>query len=493
MPAFGLKKARAPLPAMATSGKESVIGGPEFSHAQELPTKQLYKGLSYVEMRLMYVGNVWVRVCVDRTTNRIVSVEPIVKVVPGKGGKVSDETLRHKEEIEDFIANPNATTESFSAIRQRVTKDSLIYGAGAMEVVKAVSGKGTKTPFELYSVPSQTVKLNVDNRGIFRSLAEAYHQVDGGGKVVAKFPSDELIYMNAYPESGRIYPLSPLESLRQTVTAELYASQYNLDFFANDATPRFAVMFSGLPSGTVNEAMTRIRQWWDHELRGNPHRPLLLGTAGGGVQFAKVANTQNEMQYQEYSRVLMLKIAAMYGVPPFILGVVDQTTGKLNSQEQTEQFKRDAVAPHLRLFKHHFNQEVIWSDLGFGYRDVYLDWRAFLQKDEEELAKIHEIYWKIGALTINMIREELGLDRIDEEWADTPFISSDFIPVDMAATLAATGQMPAAAKMVSHDALMSSPGLEGLDETEVELGIVRYLSRRESALNKLFLQPGGLG
>ena len=494
MPGFGLKKVRPALPAIATSGKESVVGGPEFSHTKDIPTKILYQGLTYTEMRLMYVGNVWVRVCVDRTTGRIVGIEPVIRVVGGAQGKVSDEAKRHKEEIEDFIANPNATTESFDAIRQRVTKDSLIYGAGAMEIVKAATADGTKkTPVELYSVPSQTIKLNVDERGIFRDLNEGYHQVDEGGKVVARFPQDELIYLNAYPESGRIYPLSPLESLRQTVTAELYAAQYNLDFFANNATPKFAVMFSGLPSGTVSEAMTRLRQWWDHELRGHPHRPLLLGTAGGQVQFAKVAHTQNEMQFQEYSRILMLKIAGLYGVPPFIIGVVEATTGKLNSQQQEEGFKKDAMTPHLRLFKHHFNQEVIWPELGFGYRDVYLDWKAFLQKDEKELAEINEIYWRIGALTINMIREQLGLDRIDAEWADMPFISTDYIPIDLATSLAAGGQVPAAAKMLSHDAIRTLPGLAGLEEGEVERSIVSYLSQRDSMLNKLFIQPGGLG
>lgn len=494
MPGFGLKKARATLPAMATSGKESIIGGPEFTHAKDIPAKVLYKGLTFNEMRLMYVGNVWVRVCVDRTTNRIVGIEPVVKIIGGTQGKVSDEAKRHQEEIEDFIANPNATTESFDAIRQRVTKDSLIYGAGAMEVVKASNADGTKkTPVELYSVPSQTIKLNVDERGIFKSLGEGYHQVDEGGKVVAKFPQDELVYLNAYPESGRIYPLSPLESLRQTVTAELYAAQYNLEFFANDATPRFAVMFSGLPSGTVGDAMTRLRQWWDHELKGQPHRPLLLGTAGGQVQFAKVAHTQNEMQFQEYSRILMLKIAGLYGVPPFIIGVVEATTGKLNSQQQEEQFKKDAMTPHLRLFKHHFNQEVVWPELGFGYQDVYLDWKAFLQKDEKELAEINEIYWRIGALTINMIREQLGLKRMDAEWADTPFISTDYIPIDLAADLAVGGQVPAAAKMLTHKAVQSLPGLAGIEEGDVEHSIVGYLSQRDSMLNKLFIQPGGLG
>lgn len=491
--AVGLKKAR-DAAALSGSGKQSVIGGAEFSGATEMPEKVLYKGLTYSEMRLMYIGNIWVRVCVDRTTGRIAAIKPIIRIVKGKGGSVSDEAKRHKEEVEDFIANPNATTESFNAIRIRVTKDSLIYGSGAMEVVKASNASGTKkTPVELYSVPSHTVKLNVDDRGIFRSMDKAYLQVDDGGKIVAEFPQDELVYLNAYPEAGRIYPLAPLESLRQTVTAELYVSQYNLDFFANDATPRFAVMFSGLPSGTVNEAMTRLRQWWDHELKGRPHRPLLLGTAGGNVQFARVSSTNQEMQFEQYSRILLQKIIAVYGVQPFVIGVVDATTGKLNSQQQEEQFKKDAMAPHLQLFAHHFNTEIIWPDKGFGYDDIYLDWRAFLQKDEKELAEIHEIYWKIGALTVNMIREELGLDRLDDEWADMPFISTDYIPIDMAATVAAEGQLLAAAKMLRQDAVDTLPGLSRMEPGQVEESIVKILSRRDAVLGKLFSFPSQLG
>ena len=36
------------------------------------------------------------------------------------------------------------------------------------------------------------------------------------------------------------------------------------------------------------------------------------------------------------------------------------------------------------------------------------------------------------------LREELGLERIDEEWADTPFISTDFIPRCRATATAAS-------------------------------------------------------
>lgn len=474
--------------AVATSDKQSIVGGAEFSTADSVPTKLLYRGLTFDEMERMYLANVWVRACVDRIRVRLLDIQPTVRFF---GPKPSNDAKRHREEIEKLFVDPNGGAEDFDSLRSAIDKDILVYDAAAMEVVEATdAGTGKRAPFEIYSVAGDTIKKNVDKRGVFRDVNSAYHQIDETGRKVAEFPIGSLVYMMLNPSAGRIYGLSKLESLRQTVTAELYASQYTLDFFSNDATPRFAVLFDNLGMGQADAAMKRVRAWWEHELRGKPHRPILMGTEQGQVRFQQVGLSNQDMQFQEYSKWLLIKIMAIFGMQPFVLGVVDSSTGKLNSEQQGEQFKKDALAPQLRLFRNMFNSNVIRAHTGFGFDDVYMDWLAFLPKDEKTQAQIHKYYWEMGALTVNMIREQLGYEPIDEEWADSSFIPNNYAPVgsvSAAPPQPADGAPEPEIKRVDPSLLF---GLKGVaDEADLTDTIIGLLKQRESFLNKTFSFP----
>jgi len=490
--------------ATAQSDKRSVVDSVEFATDDSVPEKMLYRGLSYDEMHRMYLANVWVRACVDRIIMRLREVQPTIRFMIEDPREPSDDAKRHKDAVEDLIANPNNGVEDFATIRASRDKDGLLYDAAAMEVVTGTDlGTGEERPIELYSVAGDTIKKNVDSRGVFRSEDEAYHQVDSKGQIVAKFPIGSLLYDMMYPSSGMIYGLSPLESLRQTVTAELYAAQYTLDFFSNDATPRFAVLFDNLGMGQADAAMKRVRAWWEQELKGRPHRPILMGTEQGQVRFQQVGLSNQDMQFQEYSRWLLTKIMAIYGMQPFVLGVVDVGTGKLNSQQQSEQFKKDTLAPRLRTFASSFNSHVIWDERGFGYDDVYMDWLAFMPKDEETQAKIHKMYWETGVMTINMIREELGL--IPVSWGDEPFVPTSFVPFGsqgMPEQAEPPESVPEGEEGSEQDMQMpfikavADPtnliGLRGIPQEDIIDVMIRMLKYRESALNTMFSFPASL-
>ena len=475
--------------ASSDSDKRSVVGAAEFSTSDSVPDKILYRGLTYSEMERMYLANVWVRAIVDRIILRIVDVQPTVRFIMTDRKKDPTEDMKkHKAAIEELIGNPNGGVEDFDGLRSSLHKDILLYDAGAMEIVQASDTSGSTEPFELFSVAGDTIKKNADKHGVFRSPDEAYFQIDERGEKVATFPIGALAYMMLSPSAGRIYGLSKLESLRQTVTAELYAAQYTLDFFSNDATPRFAVLFDNLGMGQADAAMKRVRAWWEHELKGKPHRPILMGTEQGQVRFQQVGLTNQDMQFQEYSRWLLTKIMAVFGMQPFVLGVVDIGTGKLNSEQQSEQFKKDALAPQLRLFQNMFNSHVVHPKSGFGFDDVYLDWRSFMPKDEKTQAQIHKIYWEVGAITANMIREELGLEAI--EGGDVLFVPSNMIQVGTKPQApkegAEGGEADPAIKVADPNLLL---GLRGVDEWDLTDTILGLLKARESILNKVFSFP----
>lgn len=393
----------------------------------------LVSPINYTLMYSMYKNNVWIRSIIDKIVKRVVAIPHKVKpVAPKLPGKNIPKKIRNQiEEVEEFFINPNERTESFTQIRKKVATDVLLYDAGVFEVIPGVSFINgiKKVPVRLYSVPGDTIKKRVDKKGNFLDFNKAYVQMVGS-KVENVFAVNEIMYLMQYPKAGSVYGTSPLETLYHTVTAELYAADYNKEFFANNATPRYAVLFKNMGFGEEpgTDKLKRYLEYWDSELRGNPHRPILLGSEEGDIEFKTVNLSNEEMQFQEYSHWLLIKMMSVYGMQPLVMGLVDKTTGKLNSEQQGEQFKQDAIIPMLEIFSTAINELLIWDETdGFGYKDIYLDWHGIDKTDDKKDAEILEIYARMGSITVNEVRERVGWPPVP--WGNTAYVNQALIPI----------------------------------------------------------------
>lgn len=380
--------------------------------------------LSFRQMELMYDVNPWVRSIVDKIIERAVNISHLVKPVKtflGKDDKIPDNIRKEMDRVNEFLNSPNSNNESFSQIKKKLYRDLLLYDAGGYEIVTGTSANNKTV--EIFSVSGDSVKLNTDKNGIFRK--NAYLQVDGSLKVLAKWMKDEFIYFMLNPKSNKIYGLSPLESLNQTITAELYTSNYNLDFYFNNATPRYAVLMEGMGIGQGTAAMTRFRQWYESELKGKPHKPIILGTEQGKIQFEKVGLTNEEMQFQEYSKWLLLKIMAVYKMQPVVMGVIDiMNMNKTDVKSQLNMFKSEAISPLVNLLNEKLNMQILFKT--FGFKNCYVDSDLDLI-DRKEQAEIDKIYLSNGVITINEIRTK-GLGMTPVSWGNVPYLQNNIVP-----------------------------------------------------------------
>jgi len=491
----------------------------EGGYAEKMTTK----GLSFEQMHLMYKSNVWVRSIVDKIVERVSDVSPIIKPLRNYVGNdfsedaedIPDETKKNMDMLNEIVMKPNNNNESLTSIRKKVSRDLLKYDAGALELVKGVDFGKNKKMIDIFAIPGNTVKLNVDKKGLLSDGGDAYIQVDREMKAVAKWSKDSLAYFQLNPQADKVYGLSPLESLVQTVTAELYASDYNLNFFYNNATPRFAVLMEGLGLGQGAAALQRFRTWWDSELKGNPHRPIVIGTESGKVSFQKVGLSNEEMQFQEYSKQLLAKIMAVYKMQPIILGIeLGGTIGvaKANSQEQVRQFKIEAVKPHMTAFIEKFNSQIVFSKSALDMKDVYLDFDLDIV-DKKDQAEWNSIYLKSGVITINEIRV-VGLGMTPVPWGNVPYLQNNVAPFGAGDNGQAVPGDPNTANPKPKDGnapnvnLISRAMVKnviGNDETKFPIGwenmeindrleiVTELIKNREQFLSKTYSFPKGKG
>ena len=386
--------------------------------------------ITFDEMRLVYEKNTWVRACIDKIVTRLALIPPKLYPIEQANSKhnntpasykPTDEQLRHIEEVAEFLINPNSSRESFGSIRQKIDRDLLMYDAGSIEIVRGESG----LPAEMFAMEGSSIMLSTDQSGNFTDYKKAYFERIEEDPTGLWYGIDELIYLVMNPRSGTPYGTSKIETLARTVINAHKIENYNADLFGNDATPRLAVLFNNVSLDKLQE----YQEYWDSNLRGKPHRPILISTGEGEgqVKIEKIGLSPNEMSFKQYSQWMLEQIMSVFNMQPLVLGMVTPNTGKLNSEQQQEQFERDALVPQLNTFAYHFNSELIWSMAnplmghkgGFGYKDIYLDWGLQRELNEQEQWELDKEALAQGVLTPNWIRKErYGLPPV--RWGNIP-------------------------------------------------------------------------
>jgi HK97 family phage portal protein len=420
-------------------------------------------GLTISEMWRCYTENPWVRACVDKIVKEVVKYK--IKIRPKDQSDTSEETQKQIEAVQNLLDNPNDRIESFDNLRRKYLKDILIYDAGALEIVngttetkkqlysklnscykelqriilnkksednvnkeqqlndlennlkeeikiikakiKEVDNKASSTPQELYDICGPDIKVNVDKHGNFTDESSAYYLVDNMGKPSAEFSINELIYFSANPTAGSVYGISPLETLYNIVQADNQAAKLNRRRLDSDGIISGVLSFPGMSANKLKANQT----FW--KMQAKQKGATLVVTSSKDVNFVRVSESHQEMQFMEYQKWTLTQIMAVYGMQPIVLGVIDNTTGKLNSKEQRSQFKSDAILPLLSLEVHHLNDVLIRQ--AFGYKNIEL----YHEEPEQEFTKIEnseiaERMGKLGVITINEAREMIGLEQIDE-------------------------------------------------------------------------------
>jgi hypothetical protein len=381
-------------------------------------------------MTRAYEVNEWIRAIVDLTIERACQVEvfpmPINFSLDSK--KIPDSTKRHMETVAHFMLKPNRDGESFYDLRKKVKKDILIYDEAGMQIVKDPNYAGEDQKISLWTnVSGEELFVNPNKDGTLRST-KTYVQMRNQ-KVIAHFNKNDFMNFIKNRRAGYANGLSPISSVALSILGDFEMMNFNYKFFENNARPNIGFVFENLGFGKGKGALEKAKTWYKREHQGKPHLPLFMGSEKGSVKLIELKNTHKDMEFTNWELILLSRIMSVYGMQPMVLGVLTDTTGKLNSEVQTEQFKRNAIIPLMKIFLHTFNASLIWNDANLNYDDIYLDSTNLDIDDEKKQGDIDKIYLDHGVITINQVRARLQMPPVD--WGDEPFVPLNYAPLSI--------------------------------------------------------------
>jgi HK97 family phage portal protein len=222
----------------------------------------------------------------------------------------------------------------------------------------------------------------------------------------------EIIHYRGLTLNG-ITGMSVIEYAKESIGLAMAAEKHGSTFFGNGAT------VDGVLStdASLTKEQTEIyRESWRqvHGGGNNAHKTAVLG---GGLKYQPIALSQKDSQFIESRAFQTREIAAMFGVPSYMLNDLEQAQGWSTLEMRNSDFLIRGLMPHIRRF-----EQTIWRDLldPAQKKQIFAEFliEGYLRADSEKRAGYYRIMREIGVYSANEIREMENRNKREDAGGD---------------------------------------------------------------------------
>lgn len=307
--------------------------------------------------------------------------------------------------------------DNFSTLMAKLTRDSLTMDSCAIETeFKRDKKLGIDG---IYAIDGSTIRLCTESGYRGDDDIRAIQVVQG--QIRSAYTFDDLIYVPRNPRTDVLvggYGMGEPELLIKIVTHLLNAMTYNGKFFDDNAIPRGLLHLSG--NYDANDLAAFKRQWGGmvKGINNAWSMPVMVSSdQESKASFERFGVEIDDMQFAKWTSFLTSVSCAVYGIAPDEINIesFSSKNGGLGNGNDTEEklasSKDKGLRPLLSYFEDTFSDFIVadFSDK-YAFRFTGLD-----EEDEQRSFERKKLM-----LTVNELRAEDNLDKIEASWGDAP-------------------------------------------------------------------------
>lgn len=292
----------------------------------------------------------------------------------------------------NFLPNPEMTSAEF---RLTMMGHLALWGNAYAQIVFDRAGRRR----ELWPLrPDRMTVVRAQNgRRIYR-----YQTAKG----TEDFEWPEIMHLRGGSLDGMV-GYSPVALVRRTFEMKSRMDDYGAAFWENDARPGMVLKH---PKALSEKARSNILTSWEDRHRGpaKTNRPALLEE---GLDIVSVGIPQTDAQFLESQKFTRSEIAAIFRVPPHMIGDLDRATFS-NIEEQAQEFVDYTLAPWIVIWQQAIKRDLLWDweqDRYYAHFAV----QALLRGKHTDRAQFYHTMQQVGAMSPNDIREYEDLNPIE--------------------------------------------------------------------------------
>lgn len=254
---------------------------------------------------------------------------------------------------------------------------------------------------ELLPLHPDRMTMELLDNGSYR-----YRYIDQTGATIY-YARGEIWHLRWLSDDGYM-GLSPIEVAREALAEGISIQAYSSRFFANDARPGGGwIEYPGQFSGT--DAKRAFRESWQ-QMQGGSNRGK-VAVLERGMKYHELGVNNRENQFIEARAEKRKEIAAIFGVPPHKVGILDDATFS-NIEQQAIEFWTDCMLPWAEMWESSVEFFLLGADEESGLEPEF-DMSRMLRGDSTARAAYYTSGINAGWLTRNEAREMEQLDPIE--------------------------------------------------------------------------------
>lgn len=229
---------------------------------------------------------------------------------------------------------------------------------------------------------------------------------------------DAVVHVSWDAPDGNV-GVSPLQQLGITIAAEEATQRYVAAAFANGVQPSGAIVLP--PDAEADKELRQEIRDEVHAIHGGVDNAFRMMVLGGGADLKSVAHTAKEAELIESRKLNREEVAAVYDVPPPMVGILDKATYS-NINEQHRMLYTTVLRPWLTLIEETLQAQLIDPEPSWQGLYVEFDLGEVLKGDPKERGEAAKTFIGAGVYTINEWRALENLPRINNDLCDEPLI-----------------------------------------------------------------------
>ncbi len=363
-----------------------------------------YESISFDILRCVADTYDLLRIAIESCKNRIafqdwdiVPSDPSAgkSKVGGKTKGVPSGTQDRMKWLKAFFQYPD-NDHDFGTWAREGLEDLLVIDAMTVYCKGTLSGQ----PHSLKWIDGATICVKLDYWGETPEPPETAYQQIIKGLPAIDYGSDELFYLPFNRRTHKAYGYSPVEQILVTINIALRRQMYQLEWYRTGATGNY--MLCAPPDWDRNQ-MDEFQSWYNNQFFENPaarHRATIVPYGSKPIDQHQIA-LKDEMDDW-----LASLICAAIGVDRSQL---IKPMNRASAQHGGDQSAKEGIIAFSDFFKSSMNRIVHNT---FGWEDVEFTWADEENMFNPDKSKSYETYCNIGAITINEIRDDLGLESL---------------------------------------------------------------------------------
>jgi hypothetical protein len=238
-------------------------------------------------------------------------------------------------------------------------------------------------------------------------------------RVIDDWGRTPLPYAGA--DGATVYPPA-YQQVLMTVNIALRRQLWQLDYFSEGSIPDALI---GVPVSWTPDQIKQFQDYWDTEFAGDLAKRRRAKFVPGEAA-AKVVQTKEPSHKDDFDEWLARIICYAFSVPPqWATKVMNRAT----ADNQSEQAADEGLEPTKEWVKD-LVDEIIADE--FASPDLEIAWLDEDEADPKGLEAVLEGRVKLGAVTLNEMRDVLGLDPYTNAAADRPMVltATGYVPIE---------------------------------------------------------------